>query len=267
DNTAKGYARLARKQAEKMLEKCPSLILCSSGPHPNKEWIDDAAIPLSDMVEYVSYHTYSHEPIYTKADNIEKEYLSGLENVKNARKCMALLREYLGEHKVHISFDEWNLWYAWYRKSGIPDGMHAAMMMNMIIGQAPVSDVGIACNFEAVNEGAIKVYPHSAEFTATGKMIRLFTAHMNGELLYSDDNVSITEKDGVKTVTAINESARENAKFRLNFGGECAEAKVFEGKELMPVSDFEEKELSVLTEKPSLSFELKPLSVAIIKVK
>ena len=267
DNTAKGYARLARKQAEKMLEVCPSLILCSSGPHPNKEWVDDAAIPLSDIVEYVSYHTYSHEPIYTKAENIEKEYLSGLENVKNARKCMITLREYLGDHKVRISFDEWNLWYAWYRKSGIPDGMHAAMMMNMIIGQSPLSDVGIACNFEAVNEGAIKVYPHKAELTATGKMIKLFTAHMNGELLYSDDNVTVTRKDGVKTVTAINESARESVKFSMNFGGEYAEAKVFEGKELMPVSDFEERELCVSAKKDSLSFELEPLSAAIIRIK
>lgn len=266
DNTAKGYARLARKQAEKMLEVCPDLILCSSGPHPNKEWIDDSAIPMSDIVKYVSYHTYSHEPIYTKMANVEKEYLSGLENIENTKKGIKSVREYLGSADVKISFDEWNLWYAWYRKSSIPDGIHAAMMLTMIIGQAHISDIGIACNFEAVNEGAIKVYPHSAEFTATGKMIKLMTEHINGNLIYSDDHVTVTEKDGIKTVTAINPSCREDVCIDLHIPGKCVMAEVYEGKELMPVSDFETIKLAVSEKCNGFSAILKPLSVAIIKI-
>lgn len=266
DNTAKGYARLARKQAEKMLEACHDLILCSSGPHPNREWIEDSAIPLSDIVEYVSYHTYSHEPIYTKMANVENEYLTGLANIENTKNGIKSVRGYLGNTDVKISFDEWNLWYAWYRKSSVPDGMHAAMMLTMIIGQADISGIGIACNFEAVNEGAIKVYPHSAELTATGKMIKLMTAHMNGNLIYADDYVAVTEKDGIKTVTAINPSCREEVCLNLNIAGKCIKAEVYEGKEIMPVSDFETRKLAVSEKCNGVSAKLKPLSVSIIKI-
>jgi alpha-N-arabinofuranosidase len=265
DNTAKGYARLARNQAEKMLAVSPDLILCSSGPYPNKEWVENSALPLSDIVEYVSYHTYSPEPVFEKDADIEKRYLASLKNVKNAEDCLKTMREWLGD-KVKISFDEWNLWYAWYRKSSVPDGMHAAMMLTMIIGQAPLSDVGIACNFEAVNEGAIKVYPHNAEFTATGKMIKLMTEHMNGELLYADDFTVMTEKDGIKTVTAVNPSVGEDAVFSIEADGKPFEAALYEGKEIMPVSDFEEKGPDISAENGSISLKLSPLSVAIIKI-
>ena len=266
DNTAKGYARLARDQAEKMLEVCPDLILCSSGPHPNKEWVEESAKPLSDIVEYVSIHTYSHTPVYTEMAKIEREYRLSLENVTNMRGNLRKMREYLGE-KTLLSFDEWNLWYAWYRKSCVTDGIHAAMMLNMIIGEAPVSGIGIACNFEAVNEGSIKVYPHSAELTATGKMIKMLTAHMNGKLLYSDDFVTVTEKDGTVTATVINTSCDEDADFTLNIGGREAEGTLFEGKTLLPVSDFTEKALDVSLGENSLSAKIPPLSAALIKIK
>ena len=266
ENTAAGYARIARQNAEKMLEADPDITFCSSGPYPNKDWIDNSANNLSDIAEYVSYHTYSPNPSYADPDKIKDEYLRALQNIRDAREAMRYMRENLRDG-IHLSFDEWNLWYAWYRKSTVIDGMHAAVMLNMIIGEAPKLDIGIACNFEAVNEGAIKVWPHRTELTATGKMIRLMSSHMNGDLLYSDDSVTVTEKDGIKTVTAINESCENPAEYKLDLGGEILYSRLYEGKTLMPLSDFEEGDLEVRSDGDSSGFVLPPLSVAIIRIR
>jgi len=265
DNTPAGYAHLVRKSAEKMLKVCPNLTLCSSGPHPNKDWVDYSATPLKDIVPFVSFHTYSPQPNYRDLSKLKEGYYNALSGPVNTRRNLRLMRKYLGNNDISISFDEWNLWYAWYRKSTVTDGMHAAMMMNMIIGEAPISNIGIACHFEMVNEGSIKVNPHNIEITATGKMLKLMNVHKGGTLLYSDDYVTVTKKDGITTVTAINSSCDNEKKISFNFGGKKVEAKLFAGKTLMPISDFEEEALEVKFDKDSSETVLAPISVALIR--
>lgn len=265
ENTPAGYARLVRKSAVKMLEVCPNLTFCSSGPHPDKNWVDFSAKPLKDIVKFVSFHTYSAQPHFSDLSRLKDEYYNSLRGPVNTRNNLRLMRKYLGNDDISISFDEWNLWYAWYRKSSITDGMHTAKMLNMIIGEAPISNIGIACHFEMVNEGAIKVNPHNVELTATGKMLKLLGVHMGGRLLYSDDFITVTEKDGITTVTAINSSCDNEKKISFNFGGKNVKAKAYVGKTLMPVSDFEEEALSVEFDESSAKTTLAPISVALIQ--
>lgn len=265
DNSPAGYARLARRNAQKMLEACPNLTFCSAGPHPNKEWVDFSAKPLKNIVQFVSFHTYTPNPSYSDLSKLKEHYYGAISGSKNTRRTLRTMRKYLGNDDISISFDEWNLWYAWYRKSTVTDGMHTALMMNMIIGEAPISNIGIACHFEMVNEGAIKVNPHDVELTATGKMLKLMSVHMGGRLLYSDDYITVTEKDGLTTVTAINSSCDNEKNISFNFGGKDVKAKAYVGKTLMPLSDFEEEELSVEFNSNSAKATLVPLSVALIQ--
>lgn len=265
ENTPSGYAHLVRKSAEKMLEVCPKLTFCSSGPNPNKDWVDFSAKPLKDIVKFVSFHTYSAQPNYRDLSKLKDHYYYALNCTFNTRKNLRLMRKYLGNDDISISFDEWNLWYAWYRKSTVTDGMHAAMMLNMIIGEAPISNIGMACHFEMVNEGAIKVNPHNVELTATGKAIKLLGVHSGGTLLYSDDYITVTKKDGITTVTAINSSCDDEKKISFNFGGKKVEAMAYVGKTLMPISDFEEEALDVKFDKDSSETVLAPISVALIR--
>ena len=49
DNTPIGYCQIALENGKKMLEVSPSLSLCSSGPYPNKEWVELSAKPLGGI--------------------------------------------------------------------------------------------------------------------------------------------------------------------------------------------------------------------------
>ena len=114
------------------------------------------------------------------------------------------------------------------------------------------------------NEGAIKVNPHNVELTATGKAIKLLGVHSGGTLLYSDDYITVTKKDGITTVTAINSSCDDEKKISFNFGGKSVKAMAYVGKTLMPISDFEEEALDVKFDKDSSETVLAPISVALI---
>ena len=73
------------------------------------------------------------------------------------RKLVHQMREELGDDRLRISFDEWNVWYAWYRAKSVNDGIFTASMLHMLIEEAGPSGIDMACHFEAVNEGAIRV--------------------------------------------------------------------------------------------------------------
>jgi len=38
--------------------------------------------------------------------------------------------------RIGISFDEWNVWYAWYRNVGVAEGIYTASMMHNFCRQA-----------------------------------------------------------------------------------------------------------------------------------
>lgn len=249
DKTPAGYARLARKNAEAMLAVCPDLELCSSGPHPNEDWIRDAVKPLEDVASLVSLHTYinfgSPSFAYTKKGGLADTYRRHTHGVEEARQLARHMRSAMGDCSTRISFDEWNIWHAWRRPSCVIDGMFTAGMLHMFIDEMPKLNIGVCCQFELINESGVKITPTEAILSATGQAFSIMKPHCGGILRYATDEVVASEQDGVMTVTIINFSVDEAVGYCLNCGDAILEATLFEGKSLRPHSYFEPSELAV----------------------
>ncbi|MBE6608881.1 MAG: helix-turn-helix domain-containing protein [Ruminococcaceae bacterium] len=269
DNSANGYSHLARENGTLMLEKSPNLTLCSSGPYPNKEWVEYSAKPLSDIAKFVSLHFYAggyrNGPSYASAEKIKESYNTCVTAVKSAQSRVRDMREHLGNDRLKISFDEWNVWYGWYRPSCLLDGVFTGMMMNMIIKEAQNLGIGFACQFEAVNESAIKVTPANASLTATGQALALMTLHAGGTLRYADDCSIATEKEGRITITVVNPSYDMKKTVSFECKKDIVLGKLYEGKSLCPHNRFEISDLSVCRSGDYCNIEIAPHSMAFIQ--
>ena len=269
DNSANGYSHLARENGMRMLEVSPNLTLCSSGPYPNKEWIDYSAKPLADIAKFVSLHYYAggykNGPSYASAEEIRESYKTCVSSVKIAQNKVRKMRELLGDETIKISFDEWNVWHGWYRPSCLIDGIFTGMMMNMIIGEAQTRGIGFACQFEAVNESAIRVTPTSALLTATGQALALMKVHAEGTLLYADDCSVATEKEGTVSITVVNPSYDMEKTVLFECNKDIILSKLYEGKSLCPHNRFEISDLLVRKNVDYNEIEIPPHSIAFIQ--
>lgn len=269
DNSANGYSHLARENGMRMLEVSPNLTLCSSGPYPNKDWIDYSAKPLADIAKFVSLHYYAggykNGPSYASAEEIRESYKTCVSSVKIAQNKVRKMRELLGDETIKISFDEWNVWYGWYRPSCLIDGIFTGMMMNMIIGEAQTRGIGFACQFEAVNESAIRVTPTSALLTATGQALALMKVHAEGTLLYADDCSVATEKEGTVSITVVNPSYDMEKTVLFECNKDIILSKLYEGKSLCPHNRFEISDLLVRKNVDYNEIEIPPHSIAFIQ--
>lgn len=265
DNSASGYSHLAKENGVKMLEVSPNLTLCSSGPYPKKEWVEYSAKPLSDIAKFVSFHYYAHAPLYSSAAEIERSYKNCIAEVERIRGKIRTMRNLLNDEKIKISFDEWNVWYGWYRPSCVLDGIFTAMTMHLIIEEALQSGVGLACHFEAVNESAIKVTPAGVSLSATGQALALMSVHASGELRYISDCALATEKDGIVTMTLINPSYDTEKTVTFDCNKDIRSSKLYEGKSLLPHHRFEITELSVDHNRAQCRIVIPPHSMAIIQ--
>lgn len=269
DNSANGYSHLARENGMRMLEVSPNLTLCSSGPYPNKDWIDYSAKPLADIAKFVSLHYYAggykNGPSYASAEEIRESYKTCISSVKIAQNKVRKMRELLGDETIKISFDEWNVWYGWYRPSCLIDGIFTGMMMNMIIGEAQTRGIGFACQFEAVNESAMSVTPTSALLTATGQALALMKVHAEGTLLYVDDCSVATEKEGTVSITVVNPSYDMEKTVLFECNKDIILSKLYEGKSLCPHNRFEISDLLVRKNVDYNEIEIPPHSIAFIQ--
>jgi len=249
DNSSKGYGKMGLEFGKKMLETDPSITLCSSGPYPNQDWAEHAAKPLGKIAPLVSLHTYIQQPIYVEPEKYEEEYYECIDKVDSqARALVRQQRAELGDDSLRISFDEWNVWYGWYRPKSVSDGIFTASMFHMLIEEAAPCGMDVACHFEAVNEGAIRVEWDKAFLTASGQMFAVMKNHIDGKLCFTSKDAVVTERDGVLTITLINRSYDGCKKFELPKYGENVGAKLYEGESVLPYSDFIVKD-AVLTEK------------------
>ena len=269
DNSANGYSHLARENGMRMLEVSPNLTLCSSGPYPNKEWVDYSAKPLADIAKFVSLHYYAggykNGPSYASAEEIRESYKTCVSSVKIAQNKVRKMRELLGDETIKISFDEWNVWHGWYRPSCLIDGIFTGMMMNMIIGEAQTRGIGFACQFEAVNESAIRVTPTSALLTATGQALALMKVHAEGTLLYADDCSVATEKEGTVSITVVNPSYDMEKTVLFECNKDIILSKLYEGKRLCPHNRFEISDLLVRKNVDYNEIKIPPHSIAFIQ--
>ena len=267
-NTADAYQKAVRKHAEKMLEVSPDLTLCSSGPYPNEEWAKYSACALSDVAGTVSLHYYAHYPQFIDPDKKKEEYEALVGRVEeHCLPFIRTLRKQLGDNDVGISFDEWNAWYAWYRKGSVAEAMFAASFMNMIIENAEKYGVKMCCHFESVNEGAIQVTPDKACLSATGQVISEMNAHAGGRICAVEKDVISTVKQDEVTTTLINRSFDEEKEFILKNIGGVIRSEIYTSDDVVPGTVFEIKALPVKTENGQMTCRLEPHSIAVIKTK
>ena len=267
ENTPEGYQRIARRNAESMLSACPGLDLCSSGPYPNEDWMDKCGIALKDLAPTISQHFYAHNPLYPAVGDFRAEYEKCVFDVYTLRDILLRDRAHLPED-VSVSMDEWNVWYAWNRKSNVTDGIFCALNLQMLLSLAKEAGISRACQFEAVNEGLIEVSPSGAKLTAQGEMFRLMGAHMGGRVLAKSGKYEYlaTEKDGIITLTAINPAYESEMAIAVPDFGKLKEAKLYTSEKVIPPSDFEIKEISPRREEGKYIFDVPPHSVVSVKI-
>ena len=268
-----GYAELAGKHADSMLGVTPDLELCSSGPYPSDNWAVHSAAPLADKVKYISLHHYAGgNRSFTTPEDIRNSYETTISSVEGNINQAKRMRESLDAtgKSLHISFDEWNQWYSWYRPSCVTEGIYAARTMHFYISESAALDIPIVCYFQPVGEGAILITPEGSRLTANGQMFKMMKAHQDGRVCKVSDNddysTVATIKDGVLTITLINASYDTDREFRFNLKGEVLEAALYSSEDVTPHSFFERSELEVTAKRKDIKTVLPPHSAAIIKL-
>ena len=267
------YAEAARAAARAMLAKDPTLTLCSSGPYENKEksaaWVEKSARALRPEASFISFHTYNNFPQdFTSPEGIRQTYENIVGSVKENRANLRALRANLPED-IHISYDEWNVWAAWFRKSSVIEGMFAASMLHMMLHAGGALDVPFLCFFQPVGEGAIDVFPDHAALSADGQAFALMKAHKGGELCaiegLEDYEAVASLREDVLSVSLVNDDFDAPARFVLNAPGPVVAARLLEGRDLLPGSHFEERPLPVDAAGDAVFAILPPRSAALIQ--
>ena len=268
-----GYAELAGKHADAMLKVTPDLELCSSGPYPSDNWAVHSAAPLADKVRYISLHHYAGgSRQFTSPENIRKSYeeiTSSVQGNIDLAKRMRASLDATGKN-LHISFDEWNQWYSWYRPSCVTEGIYAARTMHFYISESASLDIPIVCYFQPVGEGAILITPEGSRLTANGQIFELMKAHQDGRVCKvsgNDDYSTVaTVKDGVLTISLINAAYDTDREFSFALKGKVLEATLYSSEDVMPYSYFETSPLEVKAGRKDIKTVLPPHSVALIKL-
>ena len=226
-----------------MLAVSPNLSLCSSGPYPSADWSEHAAKPLSGMAKLTSLHYYAPEPKFADMGALKKNYESVLRSVETARAKARQMRAQLSDG-LKISYDEWNVWYAWYRPGSVTEGMFTALMLHMLMEEAEPLGIAVACHFEAVNEGMMRVYPDgTSELTAAGQAFAMMKHHAGGNLCYASSEAVVTRKGQYLTATAVNTAFDRERTVTLPVGGSVARAVLYVGEAPGPFSRFRTEEI------------------------
>ena len=271
-----GYAEMAGKQADALLKTDPSIELWSSGLYPRRDWAQNSAAVLADKARYVSLHNYTspgpgHN--YTTEKATKDTYNSIVNCWKSDLQKASTMRNFLDStgKKLHISFDEWNQWYAWYRPSCVGEGIYAARVLHVFITESNALDMPICCYFQPVGEGAILIEPNSSRLTADGQMFAMMKEHKGGELCKIDGNddylATATIKEGVLTLTLINPGYDTDHEFNFNIMGKCQDATLYSSSSVKPNSYFCESKLEVNNKEDLYSTVLPPHSAAIVKIR
>jgi alpha-N-arabinofuranosidase len=222
----KGYTDMVRPHAEEMLKVDPSLTIIASGPYPHggQGWINDSAKALFPVAPIISYHRYDSWICFdfSSPERTEKLYKTISGHADQAFNTIRSFRSRLPK-EIGISYDEWNIWYMWYRQEGIVEGLYAAKMLNNFMRNWEELGIKLVCYFQAINEQAITVSPYESHLTSIGEAMRLWKEHVGG--------VPVTDKtiptetfvtdapDGTRYATFYNFSTREPLTIRIPTGG------------------------------------------------
>lgn len=196
-NTPRAYSEKALLCAEQMKKVDPGLILFASGAyspeHDSALWAAESLPMLAGKIDYISYHSYLPRVFQNGMDFVTDRGLRESYNrivaapkltLEDLWKLRAMM-DAKGEdaEKTAISFDEWNLFFAWYHKPCVIEGIYTALMLEMFIRHYEEINMPMAMYFEPVNEGAILVYPFTSELSANGQVFGLMKNHIGGTLI------------------------------------------------------------------------------------
>lgn len=82
-----------------------------------------------------------------------------------------------------------------------------------------------------------------------------------------DYSTAATIKDGVVTITLINDSFDTDREFVFNLKGEVLEAKLLSSADVIPYTFFEESPLKIPASRKTVRASLPPHSVALVRIK
>jgi alpha-N-arabinofuranosidase len=276
-NAPSAYAKKAAACARAMRRVDPSLVLACSGFWWNDAWYRDCLKPLSPQIQLFAHHYYT-KPVPTKyagpgsAAQFRKIVTKPAWVLDDLRKIRAKADASTGpRNQVAMSFDEWNVWYAWNRKPGVVDGIHAAAMLNMFCREAAALAIPMCCYFEPVNEGAILVDPAGSRLTPVGQAFALFKPHRRRTLLKLDGATgdvdaaaSLDERTGEVVVTLVNLSPERDREVTLRIAGvEDARGEVvlLSSRDFLPASRFVERRRTAKTQNGRMTVSLPRHSV------
>ena len=149
------------------------------------------------------------------------------------------------------------------------EGMFTARMLHAMLYDCPKADAPILCYFQPVGEGAVDVLPDRAVLSADGQAFSLLKAHKGGELCriegLNDCEAVASLRDGVLSVSLLNERFDETAQYALSCAGSLIEARLLEASDLLPGSHFDEREAKVAAENGSFRVSMPPRSAALLR--
>ena len=225
---AKGYTDMVRPHAEAMLKVDPTLAITASGPYPGggEDWIKNSALALNAVAPVISYHRYDAWDgclfDYTTPESTAKLFDVVSKSAERAEAALTNFRSRL-PWNVGISYDEWNIWYMWYRKEAIVEGLYAAKMLTQMMHNWEAWGLRYVCYFQPINEQAITVSPFESHLTSIGEAMRLWKGHVGGMPSVIPDlpeNAFATDApDGSRYVTFYNFSTEKPCTFRIPTDG------------------------------------------------
>ena len=264
-NSTREYAEKARACAEALRAADANLELVMSGEWRREEWFSKGLPPLAGIVDHIALHQYDRELSTYLGAEAEEQFArlaaAPSRTEQRLRDVRARLDAATPGKQVGISFDEWNVWYSWYRTPGVAEGIYAGGMLHALCRTAAEAGVTIGCYFEPVNEGAIVegaivVEPSFSRLTPVGQAFSLFKAHSGNSLVAMrgdgegqvDGLASKDPATGRLVVTLVNRSPTEEAGVRLSFGGErpgLSETALMSSADFLPASRFKAGSLEV----------------------
>ena len=271
--TPADYAALARTHAQAMLAADPRIELFSSGPYPNDDWARDSAAALRPVSKYVSLHHYASSPMDYTSEQRKNSYDGVVASAQGALDLAVRMRESLDRFSpgMLISFDEWNLWYSWFRPSCVTAGVFTAKMLHMFINCSADLGIALGAYFQPVNEGAIEVTPAAARLTAGGQMFALLRGHHGGRRCAIDGadafTAAATVQEGAVFVTLVNDSFDQSRDFVLNVASGDIESTLYTSDSVLPYTVFQKTDLPVRREGETICVSLPPHSVAAVSIR
>jgi len=279
-NDPDGYAAMARDCARAMKAADPSIVLVASGTWEKDEWYDRVLATVGDCFDHVSYHEYTDLTRAYQGPAGAEEFARVVTSPDRTAGILADIRRRLDAHApggktVGISFDEWNVWYAWFRRPGVLEGVHTAAMGNMFCREGRRLGMTLGAYFEPVNEGAMRVKPDGCHLTPAGRVFELFRGHHGNDLIETGppaadglDVAASVDRGGSRIfLTLVNRDpgAARAAEIRLKgiAAIEQAGGTLLTSPNWLPESRFDVAELPVeLLDPHALNASIPPHSVA-----